>query len=57
VQGISYVVFARYYITILKAVFLKGSGLLDLAAPITALVIYAAVVVVLATRGFRKRLD
>ncbi|HVZ02951.1 MAG TPA: ABC transporter permease [Dongiaceae bacterium] len=57
VQGVSYLVFARYYVTILKAVFLKGSGLIELAVPIVALVIYAAVVVFLATRGFRKRLD
>jgi hypothetical protein len=31
VQAVSYLVFARYYVMILKAVFLKGSGLLDLA--------------------------
>ena len=57
VQGVSYVVFARYYVTILRAVFLKGSGLFELAGPVIALMIYAVVVVLLAARGFRKRLD
>lgn len=51
------VVYARYYITILRAVFLKGSSLLDVAAPVLALVIYAAVIIWLAARAFHKRLD
>src|SRR5208282_6353752 len=37
VQAVTFLVFARYYVTILKAVFLKGSGFLDLAAPILAM--------------------
>lgn len=49
-------VWGRYYVTILKAVFLKGSGLRALAEPLLALVIYAAVVGTLATRAFRKTL-
>jgi len=57
VQGVTYLVFARYYVTILKAVFLKGSGVLDLAAPILAMVVYAAIVAFLAARAFHKRLD
>lgn len=57
VQAVTYVVFARYYVTILKAVFLKGSGMLELAAPVLAMAIYAAIVAWLAARAFRKRLD
>ena len=36
VQAVTYLVHARYYMTILKAIFLKGSGLGDLVAPIAA---------------------
>ena len=57
VQAVTFVVFARYYVTILKAVFLKGSGILDLTAPILAMIVYAGVVAFLAARAFRKRLD
>jgi len=57
IQGVTYLVFARYYITALKALFLKGSGLHDLAAPLAAMAIYAAVVAYLAARAFRKSLD
>jgi ABC-2 type transport system permease protein len=57
VQAVTYLVFARYYVTILKAVFLKGSGILDLWAPSLAMVAYAAIVAFLAARAFRKRLD
>ncbi len=57
VQGVTYLVFARYYVTILKALFLKGSGFLDLIGPILAMVVYAAIVGFLAARVFHKRLD
>ena len=57
VRAVTLVVHARYFITILRAVFLKGSSILDLAAPILALVLYAAVVIWLAARGFRKSLE
>jgi ABC-2 type transport system permease protein len=43
-------------VTILKAVFLKGSGLRALAGPLLALLIYAIVVGTFATRAFRKTL-
>ena len=56
IQGLTYLVPARYYFTILKSIFLKGSGLADLAAPVAALALYAAVVGVLAARAFRKTL-
>ena len=57
IQGVTYLVFARYYVTSLKAIFLKGSGILDLLEPILAMIVYASIVAVLAARAFRKRLD
>jgi len=57
VQGVTYFVSARYYVTILKAVFLKGAGVGELAVPILCLAIYAASMIFLAARSFRKTLD
>jgi ABC-2 type transport system permease protein len=57
IRAISYLVWSRYYVTILKAVFLKGSGLGSLTGPLLALLVYASVVGTIATRTFRKTLD
>jgi ABC-2 type transport system permease protein len=57
VQDITYLLYSRYYVTILKAVFLKGSSVPELMTPILFLVVYAATVMILAARAFRKRLD
>jgi ABC-2 type transport system permease protein len=57
IRAVSYLVWARYYLTILKAVFLKGSGLASLAPSMLALVAYAIVVGGVATRAFRKTLE
>jgi drug efflux transport system permease protein len=56
-RAVTYLVHARYFVTILKAVFLKGVGLGQLARPIAAMALYAAIVAVLAARAFRKRLE
>jgi len=57
VQGVTYLVSGRYYVTILKAIFLKGAVLTELALPVLCLSAYAAVMVLLAARAFRKTLD
>ncbi|MDA8086060.1 MAG: ABC transporter permease [Nitrospiraceae bacterium] len=57
VRAISLAVYARYYVTILRSVFLKGSGLYDLWAPLLGLSIYAVAVIWLAARALHKRLD
>ena len=57
VQDLTYLMYARYYVTIIKALFLKGAGIPELTTPILFLVVYAAAVMVLAARAFRKRLD
>ncbi len=56
IRAITYVVYARYYVTIVKAVFLKGSGLAQLALPILGLLVYAVVITFVAARAFRKSL-
>jgi ABC-2 type transport system permease protein len=57
VQDITYLVHARYYVTIVKAIFLKGADLAALAQPAVFLLVYAVAVMVLAAHAFRKRLD
>ncbi|HMK80395.1 MAG TPA: ABC transporter permease [Xanthobacteraceae bacterium] len=57
VEKLTYLIYARYYVTIIKAIFLKGAGIPALATPIIFLLIYAAVVMLLAARAFRKALD
>lgn len=57
IQAVTWFVYARYYVTILRAVFLKGSTLGDLAVPILALVLYVVAIIWIAARAFRKSLD
>ena len=57
IQDITYLIYSRYYVTIIKAIFLKGSGIPELMTPILFLVVYAIAVMILAARAFRKRLD
>ena len=57
IQAVTYLVHARYYVTILKGVFLKGLGLTQLAMPILALTLYAAIIALFAARAFRKTLE
>ena len=57
IQGVTMIIHARYYITILRSIFLKGSELGDLVVPVLALVAYALAVAWLAARAFHKRLD
>jgi len=56
IQAISLLVYARYYVTMLRAVFLKGTGFSDLLLPFGALVLYAGVIAFVAAHAFRKRL-
>jgi ABC-2 type transport system permease protein len=57
IRGLTYVVFPRYYVTILKSVFLKGSRLLELVVPLLALAIWAVIIALAAARAFRKTID
>ncbi|MDD2795138.1 ABC transporter permease [Acidocella sp.] len=57
IRAISFLVYARYYVTLLRDEFLKGSSLAEMASSIAALLAYAVAVLWLAARAFRKRLD
>ncbi|MFM0455294.1 ABC transporter permease [Paraburkholderia nemoris] len=57
IQAATLLVYARYYITILRAVFLKGSTLAELVVPILSLAVYAFVIIWMAARAFHKHLD
>jgi len=55
-QVITFIVPARYFVEILKGLFLQGVGLSVLWPQVLALVIYAVLVVNLARKRFKKRL-
>ncbi|MDE2304813.1 MAG: ABC transporter permease [Gammaproteobacteria bacterium] len=57
IQLATLVVYPRYFITILRGIFLKGSTLADLWQPMLGLVAFAAAIVWLAAIAFRKWLD
>lgn len=57
VRAVTFLVYARYYVSILRSIFLKGSSLVDLAGPLLGLVIFAVIIAYLAAIAFRKRLD
>jgi ABC-2 type transport system permease protein len=57
VRAVSHVFPARYYVTILKSVFLKGAGFRPLLAPMLAMVLFATIAGAAAVRSFRKTLD
>jgi ABC-2 type transport system permease protein len=56
-QWITCLVPARYYMAILKKVFLKGSGVSLLAADLIPLAVFTVILAFAATRAFHKRLD
>ncbi len=55
IQVITWVVPARYFVTIIKGVFLKGAGIKVLWAETAFLLAYAALVFLLATRKMRQK--
>lgn len=56
VQLITHIFPARYFVTILKGIFLKGVGVPVLWVEVLFLLIYAVVVFLLATRALRRKL-
>jgi ABC-2 type transport system permease protein len=56
IQVITRAVPARYFVTILKGVFLKGVGLNVLWGELGFLALYAAIVFLLATRTLKQKL-
>jgi ABC-2 type transport system permease protein len=57
VQWITRVLPARYYVSILRNVFLKGTEIKVMAGDLTALAIIALVLITLSVRAFHKRLE
>ncbi|HNS78806.1 MAG TPA: ABC transporter permease, partial [Syntrophorhabdus sp.] len=56
-QIITYFIPARYFVTILKGIFLKGSTLRVLWLEALLLTLFAVLVFIAANRKFRKRID
>ncbi len=57
IQVFTLIIPARYYVTLMKAVFLKGTPVSYLRTELVALAVFALLLVFLATRAFRKRLE
>jgi ABC-2 type transport system permease protein len=57
IQAITYIVPARYFIALLRGIFLKGIGLEILGLNALLLTVYAAIMVILAHRKMRLTLD
>ncbi len=56
IRAITLLIPARYFVAILKDVFLKGSGLALLQGELLALALFAAALMLVATRSFKKKL-
>ena len=56
-QAFTYTVSARYFVSVLKGIFLKGIGMRFMALEVALLSLYGAVVFLLACRKLRKRID
>ena len=55
-QVITYVIPARHFVTVLRAIYLKGVGIEAIAAPVAMLAIFALFMTTVATRKLRKTL-
>jgi len=57
IQAIAQVIPLKYYLTIVRGLFLKGTGLNDLCQPALVLLVWGVGIFSLAALKFRKRLD
>jgi ABC-2 type transport system permease protein len=57
IRAVTHVVSARYYISILRGIFLKATGLPSLLSEVAFLAIFVVVVLALAVIRFRKRIE
>jgi ABC-2 type transport system permease protein len=55
IQVITYIVPARYFITILKGIYLKGVGIRELWLNALLLIIFLSIMILLAKRKFKKK--
>ncbi len=56
IRAVTHAIPARYFVTILKDVFLKGSSLALLKGELAALALFALALTTIATRSFKKKL-
>jgi ABC-2 type transport system permease protein len=56
-QWITRILPARYYVSVLKKIFLKGTSTEMLSADLVPLAVFALILGIVATRSFHKRLD
>ncbi len=57
IQGITHIVTARYFVAILRGIYLKDVGLHILAGEAAFLAVFGVVVITLAIRKFRKKIE
>jgi ABC-2 type transport system permease protein len=57
IQVITHVVPARYFITILRGIYLKGVGVRVLGLDIVLLAVFTIIMVALADKNFKKRVS
>jgi ABC-2 type transport system permease protein len=57
IQGITHIVTARYFVTILRDIYLKDVGLGVMAGEAGLLVVFSVLVIALSIRKFRKRIE
>lgn len=57
IQVITHIVTARYFVSILRGIYLKDVGLGVMAGPVELLVVFAVVVLALSVRKFRKKIE
>lgn len=55
-QILTHIIPARYFVTILKGVYLKGAGVWVLATEISLITVFCIVVIILANKKFKKKL-
>jgi len=55
-QGVTFLIPARYYVTVTRGIFLKGVGATVLWPQATLMLLYAVIGLTLATRAFKKEL-
>jgi ABC-2 type transport system permease protein len=55
IQLVTYLIPARYYITIIRGIYLKGNGIAVLWPQVLVLCVFACVVVIIAVRKFKKK--
>lgn len=56
IQGLTYLIPSRYFVAILKNIYLKGAGISILLADASILLIFAVVILLIANTKFKKRL-